>query len=117
MRSAMSIMGFAFTQQSSVCQDNSGAIAWCKSDRHHSRIRHFRMHVHLLKDCLNKRMRGDLFNKSHSPTRHMELCDMNGQSMYNAGTTYPSVVQSRYNQHTLVQYTHSQLGCGACKVQ
>lgn len=60
------------------------------------------MHVHLLKDCLNKRitcypwvptkhMRGDLFNKSHSPARHMELCDMNGISMVGIAMLSPKV--------------------------
>ena len=97
MRQALSFMSFTFTTPTPVCQDNSGAIALCKSDKHHSRTRHFRMHVHLLKDCVNKRvttypwvptkfMKGDLFNKSHPPVRHLELCEQNGISLVNGIT-------------------------------
>ena len=89
MRQALTIMGFKFTKPTPVCQDNSGAIALCHSDKHHSRTRHFRMHVHLLKDCVEKRittypwvpslhMKGDLYNKIHGPSDHLRLCAMNG---------------------------------------
>ena len=89
LRVALGYMGFTFTNPTPVCQDNSGAIALCKSDKHHSRTRHFRMHVNLLKDNVRKRvtkypwiptrfMLGDLFNKAHGPARHKELCVMNG---------------------------------------
>jgi hypothetical protein len=81
-------MGFTFTKPTPVCQDNQSAIALCTSEKHHSRTRHFRMHVNLLKDNLRNRvtrypwlptkhMKGDLFNKSHGPTRHEELCMQN----------------------------------------
>lgn len=89
MRQALTIMGFTFTKPTPVCQDNSGAIALCHSDKHHSRTRHFRMHVHLLKDCVEKRittypwvpslhMKGDMYNKIHGPSDHLRLCAMNG---------------------------------------
>ena len=69
-------------------QDNQSAISLCTSDKHHARTRHFRLHVNLLKDCARKRvtrypwiptreMKGDLFNKAHPPTTHMELCRLN----------------------------------------
>ena len=89
LRQALSEIGFTFTEPTPVCQDNSGAIALCKSDKHHTRVRHFRMHVHLLKDCARRRitiypwvptrqMRGDLFNKAHGPDMHQKLCRLNG---------------------------------------
>ena len=92
MREALTLMGFTFTEPTPICQDNRGAIALCKSDKHHSRTRHFRMHVALLRDCREKRitvypwvptklMRGDLFNKAHGPARHQELCAYNGIDM------------------------------------
>ena len=82
-------MGFTFTKPTPVCQYNTSAIATCESDKHHSRTRHFRMHINLLKDSLRKRitrypwvptryMKGDLFNKAHPPNRHEELCEFNG---------------------------------------
>ena len=82
-------MGFTFTQPTPICQDNTSAIALCTSEKHHSRTRHFRMHVNLLKDTLRKRitrypwiptafMKGDLFNKAHGPSKHKELCKLNG---------------------------------------
>jgi hypothetical protein len=88
MRKALSFMGFTFTQPTPICQDNTSAIALCTSDKHHTRTRHFRMHVNLLKDNVRKRvtrypwiptifMRGDLFNKAHGPTKHQQLCEMN----------------------------------------
>ena len=60
------------------------------------------MHVHLLKDSLQKRvttypwvptrhMRGDLFNKSHQPSKHQELCAMNGIHMMCGITHVPAV--------------------------
>jgi len=89
LRQALSEIGFTFTQPTPVCQDNIGAISLCKSDKHHTRVRHFRMHVHLLKDCARRRitiypwvptrqMRGDLFNKAHGPDMHQKLCVLNG---------------------------------------
>ena len=45
MRQALSFMGFTFTLPTPVCQDNSGAIALCKSDKHHSRTSHFRTYT------------------------------------------------------------------------
>ena len=89
LRQGLSYMSFKFTGPTPVCQDNTGAIALCKSDKHHSRTRHFRMHVNLLKDNLQKRvtrypwiptkfMKGDLFNKAHGPSKHQELCELNG---------------------------------------
>ena len=89
MRNGLSEMGFTFTKPTPVCQDNTAAIATCESDKHHSRTRHFRMHVNLLRDSLRKRitrypwvptkyMKGDLFNKAHPPNRHEELCEANG---------------------------------------
>ena len=89
LRDALDFMGFKFTKPTPICQDNQSAIALCESDKHHSRTRHFRMHVALLKDCLRKRitrypwiptkfMKGDLFNKAHGPTRHEEMCETNG---------------------------------------
>ena len=88
LRKGLSYMGFTFTKATPVCQDNQSAIALCESDKHHSRTRHFRMHVNLLKDNLHKRvtrypwiptkyMKGDLFNKAHGPARHEELCEAN----------------------------------------
>ena len=41
-RQGLSAMSFTFTKPSAICQDNGGAIAMCKSDKHHSRTRHFR---------------------------------------------------------------------------
>jgi hypothetical protein len=87
-RNGLSDMGFTFTKPTPVCQDNQSAIALCESDKHHSRTRHFRMHVHFLKDCQAKRitcypwvptkyMRGDLFNKMHGPIAHERLLDIN----------------------------------------
>ena len=89
LRNGLSEMGFTFTKPTPVCQDNTSAIATCESDKHHSRTRHFRMHINLLKDSLRKRitrypwvptryMKGDLFNKAHPPNRHEELCEQNG---------------------------------------
>ena len=91
LRNGLSAMGFTFTRPTPVCQDNQSAIALCESDRHHSRTRHFRMHVHFLKDCQAKRitsypwvptahMRGDLFNKMHGPIVHERLLEMNQMS-------------------------------------
>ena len=81
-------MGFTFTKATPIYQDNQSAIALCISDKHHARTRHFRMHVMLLKDCLQKRitrypwiptkfMKGDLFNKAHGPLKHKDLCLQN----------------------------------------
>ena len=89
LRSALGIMGFTFTKPTPIAQDNSSAIATCTSSKHHSRQRHFRMHVNLLRDYCNKRvttypwvptkqMRGDLFNKTHQPVDHIRLCQING---------------------------------------
>ena len=89
LRKGLTFMGFTFTKPTPVCQDNQSAIALCDSDKHHSRTRHFRMHVNLLKDNVIKRvtrypwiptkyMKGDLFNKLHDPKRHEELCEQNG---------------------------------------
>lgn len=91
LRNGLSDMGFTFTRPTPVCQDNQSAIALCESDRHHSRTRHFRMHVHFLKDCQAKRitcypwvptahMRGDMFNKMHGPIVHERLLEMNQMS-------------------------------------
>ena len=88
MRKALTYMGFSFTKPTPICQDNTSAIALCTSDKHHTRTRHFRMHVNLLKDNVRKRvtrypwvptvhMKGDLFNKAHGPSKHKELCQMN----------------------------------------
>jgi hypothetical protein len=88
LRQGLSEMGFTFSLPTPVCQDNQSAIAVCKSDKHHSRSRHFRMHIHLLKDSLlknitrypwvpTKHMRGDLFNKMHGPAAHARLMEMN----------------------------------------
>ena len=89
LRNALSEMGFTFTKPTPICQDNQSAIALCKSDKHHSRTRHFRLHVNLLKDNVRKRvtdypwiptkfMKGDLFNKAHGPSKHLDLCKQNG---------------------------------------
>ena len=89
LRNSLSFMGFTFTRPTPVCQDNQGAIAICKSEKHHSRTRHFRMHVNILRDSLQKRitrypwvptkyMKGDLFNKAHGPKLHENLCNING---------------------------------------
>jgi len=88
IRHALAIMGFTFTQATPVAQDNSSAIATCTGTKHHSRQRHFRMQINLLRDCCNKRitaypwvptkqMRGDLFNKMHTPSEHERLCELN----------------------------------------
>jgi transposase InsO family protein len=93
LRNGLSAMEFTFTKPSPVCQDNQSAIALCESDKHHSRSRHFRMHVHFLKDCQAKRitcypwvptkhMRGDLFNKVHGPIVHERLLETNQMSPY-----------------------------------
>jgi hypothetical protein len=90
-RQGLSAMGFTFTKPSPICQDNGGAIAMCKSDKHHSRTRHFRVHVNVLRDAYNKRicyypwvptkyMKGDLFNKVHQPADHERLVIANGLS-------------------------------------
>ena len=89
LRAALGMMGFTFSKPTPVAQDNSSAIATCTSSKHHSRQRHFRMHVNLLRDYCNKRvtsypwvptkqMRGDLFNKMHQPVDHIRLCQLNG---------------------------------------
>ena len=89
LRQGLQEMGFTFTRPTPVCQDNTSAIALCKSDKHHSRTRHFRLHINLLRDNLKKRvtrypwvptvhMKGDLFNKAHDPKRHEELMAQNG---------------------------------------
>ena len=91
LRNGLADMGFTFTRPTPVCQDNQSAIALCESDKHHSRTRHFRMHVHFLKDCQAKRitcypwvptahMRGDMFNKMHGPIMHERLLEMNQMS-------------------------------------
>jgi hypothetical protein len=91
LRGGLSHMGFTFTTPTPICQDNQSAIALCQSDKHHSRARHFRLHVNLLRDCFVKRitcypwvptqhMKGDLFNKCHHPGRHKELMESNGIS-------------------------------------
>ena len=88
LRQGLSELGFTFSSPTPVCQDNQSAIAVCKSDKHHSRSRHFRMHIHLLKDSLlknitrypwvpTKHMRGDLFNKMHGPAAHNRLMELN----------------------------------------
>lgn len=88
LRNGLTEIGFTFSKPTPVCQDNMSSIACCESDKHHSRSRHFRMHVHLLKDCLAKRitcypwvptkeMKGDLFNKYHQPGEHQRLCELN----------------------------------------
>ena len=90
-RQGLSVMGFTFTKPSPICQDNGGAIAMCKSDKHHSRTRHFRVHVNVLRDAYNRRicyypwiptahMKGDLFNKIHQPADHERLVIANGIS-------------------------------------
>lgn len=91
IRNGLADMGFKFTKPTAVCQDNRSAIAMCESNRHHSRARHFRLHISFLRDCYNKRityypwvptecMRGDLFNKLHGPADHERLCELNGMS-------------------------------------
>jgi hypothetical protein len=91
LRNGLSALGFTFNKPTPICQDNQSAIALCESDKHHSRTRHFRLHVNLLRDSHVKRitcypwiptqyMKGDLFNKCHGPTRHVELMEMNGIS-------------------------------------
>ena len=88
LRNGLSEIGFSFSKPTPVCQDNMSSIACYESDKHHSRSRHFRMHVHLLKDCLmkkitcypwvpTKQMKGDLFNKFHNPGEHQRLCELN----------------------------------------
>ena len=87
-RGGLEHVGFTFSKPTPVCQDNRSAIALCKSDKHHSRTRHFRLHVNFLKDSHSKGiayypwvpsvyMRGDLFNKVHGPARHEQLCYQN----------------------------------------
>ena len=88
LRNALTELGFAFTKPTPICQDNQSAISLCTSDKHHSRTRHFRLHINLLKDNARKRvtcypwiptreMKGDLFNKAHGPSTHMDLCELN----------------------------------------
>jgi hypothetical protein len=90
-RQGLSAMGFTFSKPSPICQDNAGAIAMCKSDKHHSRTRHFRVHVNVLRDAYNRRicyypwvptklMKGDLFNKTHQPADHVRLVEANGMT-------------------------------------
>ena len=87
-RNGLEFMGFTFSKPTPICQDNSSAISLCESSKHHSRCRHFRLTLFLLKDCYEKRitwypwvptdyMKGDLFNKTHGPGRHRELCEQN----------------------------------------
>ena len=89
LRNALKTMGFTFTKPTPICQDNQSAIALCRSEKHHARTRHFRMHVNLLRDNFHRRvtrypwvptkqMRGDLFNKAHGPGDHERLCKLNG---------------------------------------
>ena len=89
LRPALAIMGFTFTRATPVAQDNASAIATCTGTKHHSRQRHFRMQINLLRDCCNRRvtsypwvptkqMKGDLFNKMHGPMDHERLCRLNG---------------------------------------
>lgn len=91
LRNGLVDMGFTFEKPTPICQDNQSAIAQCVSDKHHSRARHFRLHVNLLRDCYNKRitcypwvptteMKGDLFNKAHGATDHQRLCEANAIS-------------------------------------
>src|SRR5210317_1030222 len=78
LRPALAMMGFTFTRATPIAQDNASAIATCTGTKHHSRQRHFRMQINLLRDCCNRRitsypwvptkqMKGDLFNKMHGP--------------------------------------------------
>ena len=89
IRHALAMMGFTFTQATPIAQDNASAIATCTGTKHHTRQRHFRMQINLLRDCCNKRitaypwvptaqMKGDLFNKMHQPHDHERLCELNG---------------------------------------
>ena len=86
-------MGFTFSKPTPIMQDNQSAIALCVSDKHHARVRHFRLAVGLLRDCHLKRittypwipstdMKGDLFNKVHGPTKHEQLMELNELSPY-----------------------------------
>jgi hypothetical protein len=88
LRCALAFMTFKFEHPTPVAQDNTSAIATCTNEKHHSRTRHFRMQIHFVKDCFERRitchpwvptkwMKGDLFNKGHGPARHEELLEMN----------------------------------------
>ena len=91
LRNGLSYMEFTFTKPTGICQDNQITIALCKSDKHHSRTRHFRVHVAVLRDAYTRRiawypwvptryMRGDLFNKLHQPIDHERLTAACGMS-------------------------------------
>ena len=108
IRPALTMMGFTFSQATPIAQDNSSAIATCTGSKHHSRQRHFRMQINLLRDCCNKRltvypwvptkeMKGDLFNKMHTPSEHERLCELN--DIYSEGLKYIT------DDHKMIQLT------------
>jgi hypothetical protein len=49
-------LGFNFSQPTEIMQDNTGAIALCKTDAHHARSRHFRIACHYLKELYDRRL-------------------------------------------------------------
>jgi hypothetical protein len=49
-------MGFNFSKPTEIMQDNTGAIALCKTDAHHARSRHFRVACHYLHELYDRRI-------------------------------------------------------------
>ena len=89
LRPALAMMGFTFTRATPIAKDNASAIATCTGTKHHSRQRHFRMQINLLRDCCNRRitsypwvptkqMKGALFNKMSGRMDHERSCKLKG---------------------------------------
>jgi hypothetical protein len=56
MRNLIMDLSFNFSQPTEIMQDNTGAIALCKTDAHHARSRHFRIACHYLKELYDRRV-------------------------------------------------------------
>jgi hypothetical protein len=56
LRGLIKDMGFNFSKPTEIMQDNTGAIALCKTDAHHARSRHFRVACHYLHELYDRRI-------------------------------------------------------------
>ena len=76
-------MGFTFTKPTVCYQDNTSALALCKSDAHHKRSRHFRIACFFLRElflnrtfsyvwCASKDMWADILTKALGRVLHLQ---------------------------------------------
>jgi hypothetical protein len=83
-RNLIKDVGFNFSQPTEIMQDNTGAVALCKTDAHHARSRHFRIACHYLKELYDRRlfrftwvqsdkMKADILTKALPARQHSNL--------------------------------------------